>query len=122
MTRPRLVGMVHLPPLPGRPNHDGRRLGEIAEAAVREAATLEEGGFEAVLLQNSLHRPTRERVDIATVAQLTRIARDIRDATRSPSGSTSTRTTAPQPLRSPPPRPSFGSRCTRAPCCPPKGS
>jgi uncharacterized protein len=82
MTPPRLVGMVHLPALPGRPNHDGRPLGEIAEAAVREAATLEEGGFDAVLLQNSLDRPTRERVDAATVAQLTRIARDIRDATR----------------------------------------
>jgi len=70
MTRPRLVGMTHLPALPGTPAAGPGELGPVVEAALADARTLEEAGFDAVLVQNSLDRPTRERVDELAVAQL----------------------------------------------------
>jgi len=42
---------------------------------------LAEAGFDAVLLQNSLDRPTRERVDATTIAQLTRVGVAVAEAT-----------------------------------------
>lgn len=70
MTLPRLVGMIHLPPMPGSPGWQGDTQREIMDAACRDAVVLEESGFDAVLVQNSLDRPTRERVDQLTIAQL----------------------------------------------------
>lgn len=78
--------MVHLPPLPGRPNHDGTPMGAIADAAVADACTLQDAGFDAVLVQNSLDRPTRARVDAATVAQLARVCANVAAACRLPMG------------------------------------
>ena len=78
--RANLVGMLHLPALPGRPNHDGRSLDDVVAAAVTDARVLEQAGFDAILVQNSLDRPTRERVDAATIAQLTVIAASVREA------------------------------------------
>lgn len=77
---PQLVGMVHLPALPGRPNHGGETLDEIARMAITDASKLAEAGFHTAMVQNSLDRPTRERVDAATVAQLTRICTEISQA------------------------------------------
>jgi len=81
-----LIGMVHLPALPGSPTHDGSAWQDIIRAAQDDARVLEQSGFDAVLIQNSLDRPTRERVDIATVAQLTRAASALRDACSLPIG------------------------------------
>jgi membrane complex biogenesis BtpA family protein len=47
----RLIGMVHLPPLPGSPGYGGSRAA-LTERAVRDAVTLQEAGFEAVLVEN----------------------------------------------------------------------
>ena len=80
MTAPHLVGMIHLPALPGSPAWDGTSLSAIARAAVVDAETLAEAGFDAVLVQNSLDRPTRERVDQLTVAQLTAVTTQVRAA------------------------------------------
>jgi membrane complex biogenesis BtpA family protein len=77
---PRLVGMCHLPPLPGTCSWHGDSLAKITEAALQDARTLEDAGFDAVLLQNSLDRPTRERVDNLTVAQMTAMATTLRAA------------------------------------------
>lgn len=54
---------------------------ELAALAVTDAQLLEEAGFDAVLLQNSLDRPTRERVDTLALAQLASIAAIVRDST-----------------------------------------
>lgn len=48
-----VVGMVHLPPLPGAPKYDaeaGRH--SVREAAVRDARRLAEGGVDAVIVEN----------------------------------------------------------------------
>jgi len=51
-TRP-LIGVVHLPPLPGAPRHaGGSGLAKIARCVERDARVLEEEGFDGVLLEN----------------------------------------------------------------------
>jgi membrane complex biogenesis BtpA family protein len=72
--------MIHLPALPGSPAWDGTPLAEITAGAVADALTLERAGFDAVLVQNSLDRPTRERIDHLAVAQMTAIATLVRTA------------------------------------------
>jgi membrane complex biogenesis BtpA family protein len=89
MTAPeaaRLIGMVHLPALPGTPAGAGGRFTDIVAGAVRDATTLYRAGFDAVLVQNSLDRPTRERVDAATIAQLTAACGAVRAAVPLPLG------------------------------------
>ena len=77
--------MVHLPALPGTPA--GRlSLSEIVAGAVADAVTLADAGFDGLLVQNSLDRPTRERVDAAAVAQLTAVAAAIRARVALPMG------------------------------------
>lgn len=46
-----VIGMVHLPPLPGSPGYDGT-FEAVREAALRDARVLEEGGIDAVLVEN----------------------------------------------------------------------
>jgi membrane complex biogenesis BtpA family protein len=70
---PRLVGMIHLPPLPGSPAWTGQGMREITTAALTDAEVLQEAGFDGILVQNSLDRPTRERVDSLAIAQLTAV-------------------------------------------------
>ncbi|MCB2205315.1 BtpA/SgcQ family protein [bacterium] len=47
----RLVGMVHLLPLPGSPGYGGSRA-DIRDRAIRDAVTLQNAGFDAVLIEN----------------------------------------------------------------------
>ncbi len=47
----RLIGMVHLLPLPGSPGYGGSR-SDIVERAIRDAVTLQAAGFDAVLVEN----------------------------------------------------------------------
>lgn len=78
--------MLHLPGLPGTPGHSGHSVDELAERAAVDALILAEAGFDRVLLQNSLDRPTRERVDVATVAQLAVIGAAVRQRCPIPLG------------------------------------
>jgi membrane complex biogenesis BtpA family protein len=47
----RLIGMVHLLPLPGSPGYGGSRA-DILDRAIRDAVTLQDAGFDAVLIEN----------------------------------------------------------------------
>jgi membrane complex biogenesis BtpA family protein len=78
--------MVHLPALPGSPAGSSARFADIVDGAVRDATLLHQAGFDAVLVQNSLDRPTRERVDAATIAQLTAVSAAVRSAVPLPLG------------------------------------
>ena len=48
---PALVGVVHLPPLPGSPRFSGS-FSEVVASAARDAGTLARAGFDAVLVEN----------------------------------------------------------------------
>lgn len=51
LTSIRLVGMVHLLPLPGAPGYGGSRQ-NIIDRALHDAANLQEAGFDAFLVEN----------------------------------------------------------------------
>ncbi len=44
-SRKPVIGMVHLPPLPGSPRYDGESMADIADTAVQEALKLKTAGF-----------------------------------------------------------------------------
>lgn len=64
-----VIGMIHLPPLPGTALYDDARgVRGIVESARRDAAALQEGGVDAVMFGNEGDRPYRTRVGPETVA------------------------------------------------------
>ncbi|HVY45755.1 MAG TPA: BtpA/SgcQ family protein, partial [Minicystis sp.] len=77
---PRLVGVVHLAPLPGSPRFAGD-LAAVVDAAARDAAELAAAGFDAVVVENFGDAPfVPGRVDAVTVAAMTACARAVRAA------------------------------------------
>src|SRR5262245_6618272 len=52
-----IIGMLHLPPLPGSYNYAGQPLDDIVAHAVREADILTSSGFDGLLMQNAGDRP-----------------------------------------------------------------
>jgi membrane complex biogenesis BtpA family protein len=83
-----VVGMVHLPPLPGAPRYDpegGRE--RIHEVARRDAERLAAGGVDAVMVENFGDAPFYpEDVPTHVVADLTALARTVGDAVDLPVG------------------------------------
>src|SRR5437899_1754629 len=76
----RLIGMVHLPPLPGSPRWDGSMEKTIA-AALADARALVDNGMDAIIVENYGDAPfTPGRVAAATVAAMSVIAHEIRRA------------------------------------------
>ncbi len=70
-----IIGMIHLPPLPGYPDSPG------IEYAIRHATgdlhALEEAGVDGVLIENEYDRPHRVNAAPETIAAMTRIARAV---------------------------------------------
>jgi len=76
----RLIGMVHVAPLPGSPRWDGS-MERVVAAALADAHALIEGGMDALLVENHGDAPfTPGRVEPATVAALAVVAREVRAA------------------------------------------
>lgn len=81
-----LIGMVHLPPLPGSPASE-HSLQAIIQLASTDAQILEQAGFTALMMENFGDAPFRAtRVDPHTVACMTVVAQAIRAASRLPLG------------------------------------
>jgi membrane complex biogenesis BtpA family protein len=75
-----LIGMVHLPPLPGSPRWDAS-MARATSAALADARALVEGGIDALLVENYGDAPfTPGRVEPATVAAMAVLAAEIRRA------------------------------------------
>ncbi|QGN07863.1 BtpA/SgcQ family protein [Halorhabdus sp. CBA1104] len=73
-----VVGMVHLPPLPGAPAFDGDR-DAIRETMVRDARRLAAGGVDAVMVENFGDAPFyAEDVPKHVVASMTALVTDLR--------------------------------------------
>jgi membrane complex biogenesis BtpA family protein len=76
----RLIGMVHVPPLPGSPRWEGS-MERVVAAAVADARALVEGGMDALLVENHGDAPfTPARVEAATVASLAVVAHEVHRA------------------------------------------
>jgi len=81
-----LVGMVHLPALPGAPRYEGSREA-IRERALTDAEALCEGGVDALLVENFGDAPFYpEEVPAHVVAEMTAVARELALAVDSPWG------------------------------------
>src|SRR5258708_15468632 len=75
-----LIGMVHLPPLPGSPRWEGS-MERVAAAALADARALVEGGIDALLVENYGDAPfTTGRVEAAPVAAMGVIVAELRRA------------------------------------------
>ena len=71
---PRLIGVIHLRPLPGSPGFEGD-VSSIAAACGRDAQALAEAGFEGIFVENYGDAPFEPgAVGPVTVAALTRCA------------------------------------------------
>lgn len=75
-----IIGMVHLPPLPGSPRFDGDR-DYLHEVARRDAAALATGGVDGIMLENFGDAPFYpDDVPKHTVAELTALAETVKQA------------------------------------------
>lgn len=84
--RPCLIGMIHLPALPGSPRH-ARPMTEILERALRDALVLRDAGFDAVMIENYGDVPFNAGpIDPAAVAALAVVTADVRRAVDLPIG------------------------------------
>jgi membrane complex biogenesis BtpA family protein len=77
---PRLVGVVHLPPLPGSPRA-AVSARDVAQAAARDARILADAGFDLVMIENFGDAPFfASRVPSVTVSAMTACAVAVREA------------------------------------------
>lgn len=70
-----IIGMIHLPPLPGYPESPG--IDDIIRRAARDMQVLEEAGIDGVLIENEYDRPHRVTASPETIAAMTRITRAV---------------------------------------------
>jgi membrane complex biogenesis BtpA family protein len=70
-----LIGVVHLPPLPGYPASPG--IEKVIEKALRDLEALEAGPVDGVLVENEEDRPHRVEAARETIAAMTRITREL---------------------------------------------
>lgn len=70
-----IIGMIHLPPLPGYPASKG--IEHVVRHAVADLRVLEEGGVDGILVENEYDRPHRITAAPETIAAMTRITRAV---------------------------------------------
>ena len=81
-----LLGVIHLPPLPGSPGYGGR-MGPIVAGAVEDARLLASAGFDGLVVENYGDLPFLSgRVEAETVAAMAVIASEIKRAAKIPLG------------------------------------
>lgn len=85
-TQFRLVGVLHLPPLPGAVNYGGTPVREIARRAAEDAVALQRAGFTHVMVQDASDMPQAVRVSAPTVAALSVIGAAVTNSVYLPVG------------------------------------
>jgi membrane complex biogenesis BtpA family protein len=83
-----VIGVVHLPPLPGSPHYRGVALDEISAFAVEEARAYLDGGCHGVIVENHWDIPFLKPGEhgYETAAAMAVITQRVRDAAASPLG------------------------------------
>ena len=75
-----IVGVIHLPALPGYPESPG--IGACIDKALADLEALEEGGADGVLVENEYDRPHTLLAARETIACMTRITSEVAAAAR----------------------------------------
>ena len=70
-----IIGMIHLPPLPGFEGSQG--ISHAIQHAVADLRVLEDGGVDGVLIENEYDRPHHITAAPETIAAMTRITRAV---------------------------------------------
>lgn len=79
-TRPAVIGMIHLPALPGAPGYAGD-LKTSARQAAEDAAVLASAGVDGIMIENFHDAPFfKDTLPPSTIAALTRCALAVREA------------------------------------------
>ncbi len=77
-----IIGMIHLQALPGAPAYEGN-FQHVLDTALADAATLEQGGVDALMIENFFDAPFfKDQVGPETVAAMTRAITLIRQQAR----------------------------------------
>ncbi|MEM0351291.1 MAG: BtpA/SgcQ family protein, partial [Archaeoglobaceae archaeon] len=74
-----VICVIHLKPLPGAPLHEN--FDDVLESALRDARAIEEGGADAVIVENYGDKPFLKSVGKETVACMSVIAWEIKKTT-----------------------------------------
>lgn len=81
-----VIGMVHLKALPGAPRYENS-MTAVIDAALADAAALEQGGVDGVMVENFFDAPFfKDHVPPETVAGMTRVMTILRQKTKLPLG------------------------------------
>ena len=70
-----IIGVIHLPPLPGYATSPG--IAAVVAKALRDLEALEQGGAQGVLVENEEDRPHRVEAAAETVAAMTRVTSEL---------------------------------------------
>ena len=70
-----IIGMIHLRALPGAPAFSS--IADVLDLARRDAAALQEGGVNAIMMENFGDRPFFKRVPAETIAAMSRVIADL---------------------------------------------
>lgn len=82
-TKP-IIGVVHLDPLPGSPKFNS--LEEVRKRAIEDSKKLEDGGIDAMIVENYGDNPFKKKVGDLTVSAMTDIIGDIKKEIKKPIG------------------------------------
>lgn len=80
-----IIGMIHLRPLPGSPAYAGS-VDAVLDRAIKDGRLLEEGGVDAILLQNTGDLPPSEDGGPETVAHMAALGVLLRRELKTPLG------------------------------------
>jgi membrane complex biogenesis BtpA family protein len=81
-----IIGVVHLPPLPGSPKHT-LPIEKILERALKDAKTYSDGGIDGIIIENFGDVPFYpDKVGPETIAAMTHVASRVEDAIDIPIG------------------------------------
>jgi len=93
-----IIGVVHLPPLPGSPHYRGD-FEKIVRRALDDAKKLERGGVDAIIVENYGDKPYSVRVkDPLTIAAMSVIVKSIVEEVEIPVGVNLLRNSGPEAL------------------------
>lgn len=82
-----LIGMIHLPALPGSPRDSGQGMEPILERALSDAEALEAGGVQGIMIENFFDAPfVKDQLPPHTLVAMTQAITAIRAKTSLPLG------------------------------------
>ena len=81
-----VLGMVHLPPLPGTPYYRGQSVSQMIDLCMQDALVLKENGFDGLMFANEGDRPYVTEVGPEVTATYARIVSTVTQEMRIPFG------------------------------------